>query len=138
VATVKELVAGEWRLDLNPKTRHGQTPLHLAAAHGHGTLVQVALLTMALLTVALLTVALLAMALLTVALLAMALLTVALLAMALLAMAPLTMSATYYGATYHERRYHESLLTTHGTLVQVVEVCVYGLRPMPYALDPRP
>ena len=128
MATVKELVAGEWRLDLNPKTRHGQTPLHLAAAHGHGTLVQVALLTMALLTVALLTVALLAMALLT----------VALLAMALLAMAPLTMSATYYGATYHERRYHESLLTTHGTLVQVVEVCVYGLRPMPYALDPRP
>ena len=113
MATVKELVAGEWRLDLNPKTRHGQTPLHLAAAHGHGTLVQVALLTMALLTMALL-------------------------AMALLAMAPLTMSATYYGATYHERRYHESLLTTHGTLVQVVEVCVYGLRPMPYALDPRP
>ena len=78
MATVKELVAGEWRLDLNPKTRHGQTPLHLAAAHGHGTLVQVALLTMALLTVALLTVA-------------------------LLAMAPLTMSATYYGATYYER-----------------------------------
>ena len=103
MATVKELVAGEWRLDLNPKTRHGQTPLHLAAAHGHGTLVQVALLTMALLTVA------------------------------LLAMAPLTMSATYYGATYHERRYHESLLTTHGTLVQVVvEVCMAcALCPMP-------
>ena len=50
MATVKELVAGEWRLDLNPKTRHGQTPLHLAAAHGHGTLVQVALPTMGVLS----------------------------------------------------------------------------------------
>ena len=47
---MKELVAGEWRLDLNPKTRHGQTPLHLAAAHGHGTLVQVALPTMGVLS----------------------------------------------------------------------------------------
>ncbi len=50
MATVKELVAGEWRLDLNPKTRHGQTPLHLAAAHGHGTLVQAAPPTMSVLS----------------------------------------------------------------------------------------
>ena len=39
-ACVKELVAAEWRLDLNPKTRDGQTPLHLAAAYGHNKLVQ--------------------------------------------------------------------------------------------------
>ena len=31
----------EWRLDLDPRTRAGQTPLHLAAAHGHGKVVQV-------------------------------------------------------------------------------------------------
>ena len=35
-------MAAEWRLDLDPKTRAGQTPLHLAAAHGHGKVVQVA------------------------------------------------------------------------------------------------
>lgn len=35
LATTRELAAREWRLDLNPKTRDGSTPLHLAAAAGH-------------------------------------------------------------------------------------------------------
>jgi len=35
LATARELAAREWRLDLNPKTRDGSTPLHLAAAAGH-------------------------------------------------------------------------------------------------------
>jgi ankyrin repeat protein len=40
LATLKELTAAEWKLDLNPATRDGSTPLHLAAAHGHAKVVE--------------------------------------------------------------------------------------------------